>query len=320
MTLKEHYRRFRAWQIEPSRYTNRQMESHCCNNCGHEFVGDFCPVCGQRASWGRITWSAVRENVMLLWGMDSHSMPYTLFQLLLRPGYLIGEYISGRRQVSYPPVKMLFIVAVIFAIIMQLLGIKVGPYKTAEGSLEVITTTINWIRSNPGWGAMAMTLFLTIPTWFLFHFSPRHSRHTFPEGVFIQIFMSSLMLICTLVIEINPYFIILIPFYYYITYRQLFGYNFWGTCWRLLLGFVVWVSTILMLVVMTFIFTIPDASKTFYKSEGLWGFISLFLLYLIPVAALLLFGHWIGRRTEKKHLQNTDTHTQPNQASPKMVK
>ena len=30
----------------------------------------------------------------------------------LRPGYLIHDYISGKRQVSFPPVKMLFIVAI----------------------------------------------------------------------------------------------------------------------------------------------------------------------------------------------------------------
>ena len=54
----------------------------------------------------------------MLWGMDSRSLPYTLWQLLLRPGYLIGDYISGRRQVSFPPIKMLAIVA-LFALIIN---------------------------------------------------------------------------------------------------------------------------------------------------------------------------------------------------------
>jgi hypothetical protein len=67
---------------------------------------------------GRITWRTLRQGFAMLWGMDSRSLPYTLWQLLLRPGYLIGDYISGRRQVSFPPIKMLAIVA-LFALIIN---------------------------------------------------------------------------------------------------------------------------------------------------------------------------------------------------------
>lgn len=34
---------------------------------------------------------------MELWNIDTRSLPYTILQLL-RPGYLISDYISGRRQ------------------------------------------------------------------------------------------------------------------------------------------------------------------------------------------------------------------------------
>ncbi|MBR6048896.1 MAG: DUF3667 domain-containing protein [Bacteroidales bacterium] len=48
----------------------------------------------------------------------------------MAPGYFIGDYISGRRQVSFPPVNMLFIVAALYAIIKQLLGINMHPHAT----------------------------------------------------------------------------------------------------------------------------------------------------------------------------------------------
>ena len=65
-----------------------------CHNCGNEFEGNFCPICGQRAKVGRVGWSSIKDNIAVLWGMDSRSLGYTLFQLLTRPGYLVRDYIS----------------------------------------------------------------------------------------------------------------------------------------------------------------------------------------------------------------------------------
>lgn len=87
-------------RLEEPHYVNRHEDSvqHCCN-CGTEFADNFCPRCGQRAEVGRVGWNSVKENVALLWGMDSRSLTYTLDQLLGRPGYLVRDYISGRRLV-----------------------------------------------------------------------------------------------------------------------------------------------------------------------------------------------------------------------------
>ena len=42
-------------------------------------------------------------------------MTLSIWQLLYRPGYFIGDYISGKRQLNFPMVKMLFIVTFIYA-------------------------------------------------------------------------------------------------------------------------------------------------------------------------------------------------------------
>lgn len=301
MNYKEQYRRFRAWQKRPRRYSNKKLENHSCNNCGHEFAGNYCPVCGQKASWGRITWDAVRENVMLLWGMESHSMPYTLFQLMLRPGYLIREYLRGQRQVSYPPVKMLFIVAVIFGIIRQLTGgNSILSTVNLDGLKEksvLLYTVISWLLENPGWFMLAMTSFFSIPSWFFFRFAPDYPRHTFPESVFIQVFLSSLMLICILLTNISSIFTLLIPFYYYLTYRQLFGYRFWGTAWRLLSCLLVWALAFSFLFLAAFVYLKPET----LEGESLEGsLIELALFTLLPIAILLAFGYLIGKWSEKR--------------------
>ena len=117
MDIKKRYARFKAWQRKPFNYGFRCHDLQHCNNCGHDFTGNFCPYCAQRAGTGRITWNSVLSSVTLLWGMDSRSLPYTLLQLAGRPGYFIRDYIGGRRQISFPPIKMLVIVALIVTLI-----------------------------------------------------------------------------------------------------------------------------------------------------------------------------------------------------------
>ena len=66
--------------------------------------------------------------------MDSRSLLFTLVQLLQRTGYLISDYISGKRQASFPPVKMLLIVA-----IAQLLAYNFVDDSEAAAHMAVVS-------------------------------------------------------------------------------------------------------------------------------------------------------------------------------------
>ena len=109
MDFKAAYRRFRQWQLVPFDYrpSSQSQVSHRCNNCGNDFVGNFSPICSQKESVGPITWKSVIQSIGEVWGLNNRSMLYSLVQLFLRPGYFIGDYISGKKQVSFPPVKLL---------------------------------------------------------------------------------------------------------------------------------------------------------------------------------------------------------------------
>ena len=122
MNLKAAYRRFKQWQIDPFEYKVNGPESHKCHNCGSDFVGNFCPVCSQKKGLGRITWKSVAQSIAEVWGMHNRSLIYSLIQLFLRPGYFISDYISGKRQVSFPPVKMLAIIALLGIVVDTLTG------------------------------------------------------------------------------------------------------------------------------------------------------------------------------------------------------
>jgi hypothetical protein len=78
-----------------------------------------------------------------------------------------------------------------------------------------------------------MTGFFLIPTWCLFRYAPRNTKHTLPQGFFITVFMAILVLFVECLIDLfGYYFYIMIPLCYFYAYRQLFGYSFWGNFWR----------------------------------------------------------------------------------------
>lgn len=148
---------------------------------------------------------------------------------------------------------------------------------------------------------LATCSFLIIPTWLLFHFSPRHPCHTLPEGFFIQVFMGILMLIVDyLTFPLGDWISIAIPIYYYIAYQQLFGYSIWGTIWRLSLCWLFFISIITSLIIIIEMAINLVGHRTVPKRIGL-------IICYIILAILLLIGFSISKRgakkREKRHLQ-----------------
>ena len=311
MNLKELYHRFRTWQKTPTRNLGNSAVTHRCPNCDHEFTGNYCPLCGQQAGVGRITWRWVWRSILDVWGMDSRSLPYTLLQLLLRPGYLISDYISGHRQACYKPVNMLFIIAIFYVIIAQLSGHNVSSTKfPIDYGTNSLLSIFSWISSHPAWSAMSLTTIMILPTYLLFRFAPRHTRHTLPESIFIQLFMCTLLLICSLASILFDWLFWLVPFYYYITYRQFFGYRPWSTLWRLLVSAFVWILLLSSVFIILMIIAGTDHLATSGDTEFVIndidnnGVLPILGFFLLPAAILLAIGYFIGKRTA--HTQITD--------------
>ncbi|MGN0281528.1 MAG: DUF3667 domain-containing protein, partial [Prevotella sp.] len=102
--------------LHSSFFTLHSSFNMICPNCHTEFIGNFCPSCGQSAKTQRFTVKNVLMSTLEVWGMGNRSLPRTLFHLFTRPGYMIGEYLDGRRMPFFPPVKMLFVLCIFFAL------------------------------------------------------------------------------------------------------------------------------------------------------------------------------------------------------------
>ena len=228
------YHRFSHWQQAEPHYVNRHQDTvQHCHNCGTKFRDNFCPRCGQRAEVGRVGWDSIRENVALLWGLDSRSLTYTLVQLMGRPGYLVRDYISGHRQVSFPPVKALVLVC-LFVVLFETVFHVENEVLPIKFDVQKINAIVEWGNSQKSWATLFFQSLYILPTWLVFRFAPGYPRHTLPEGFFLQVFLSVLSLLLCFLGYWNGYVeTVLWTVYMYIAYRQLFGYGWWSTLWRL---------------------------------------------------------------------------------------
>ena len=235
--------KFRRWQRQPFSYPLQNENEQHCHNCDHTFVGNFCPYCGQKAGTGRITWTAIWQNILTLWGMNSKSYPLTLLQLYLRPGYLIGDYLDGRRQHASSPVSTFFATALLFTLLeLALLPNAPEPEAVSEMGNTWLGHGLNWAYESDDWGQLFLGVFIIPFTWLFFRNSPRHTRHTWPEGFFVQVMVMTALIPVNFLTDLSPllgcdlsFLLGIIPLYYVCVYRQLFGYSWLSTLWRTVL-------------------------------------------------------------------------------------
>lgn len=241
MNLKSVYRRFRQWQRDPFAYKLNSPSSHRCINCGSDFVGNFCPICSQREGMGPITWKSVAQSIGELWGLHNRSLLYSLVQLFLRPGYFIGDYISGKRQVTFPPVKMLAIIALLGLLVDYLTGDPISgmfnnDFDFAGDKMLLIDNAFEWMNLHPDVMSMILLSYLILPNYLIFRYAPRNPRHTLPQGFFIQVFTAIVFLVINMFADLTSLDMVafvLANIWLYCAYKQLFGYGLWGTLWRL---------------------------------------------------------------------------------------
>jgi hypothetical protein len=97
------------WQQRPYQVAPMSHESHQCATCGTRYEGNYCPRCGQSAQIGHYSFKKAFLLFLDVWGLGNRSMFRTLRDLLLRPGYMIRDYLQGMQMAYFPPFKMFFL-------------------------------------------------------------------------------------------------------------------------------------------------------------------------------------------------------------------
>ena len=120
----EKVRQFREWQVTPPAVAPNTEEEHECANCHDHFKGKFCPRCGQPATTERFTWKVATANFVDAYGLGERGMFRSMGNLLLRPGYLILDYLRGMRASYFAPFKMYFLLVAVSLLVTHGLNIQ----------------------------------------------------------------------------------------------------------------------------------------------------------------------------------------------------
>ena len=141
---REKLDRIKAWREQPRQVAPMSQEEHDCMNCHEHYIGRFCPRCGQAATTSRFSMKVAAENFAEAYGMGERGMFRTIRDLILRPGYLILDYLRGMRMSYYAPFKMFFLLFAISTLVTHGLNIKgQALYDDSETSVQNLEKEID---------------------------------------------------------------------------------------------------------------------------------------------------------------------------------
>jgi hypothetical protein len=100
--------------------TDALKEQHICKNCGHEFYGSFCNLCGQQAYVKRFEDKSIFRDMFTYFFKTDSSFFYSIQALIVRPGAFMMGYLKGKRVGRMHPFQLLFILAAIYAMLIYI--------------------------------------------------------------------------------------------------------------------------------------------------------------------------------------------------------
>ena len=107
--LHNKYKRFKEWEQQPHQVAPLSEDHHECATCGTHYEGNYCPRCGQSARIGRYSFKNAILLYLDVWGLGNRGMFRSIRDLILRPGYMIRDYLRGMQMAYFPPFKMFFL-------------------------------------------------------------------------------------------------------------------------------------------------------------------------------------------------------------------
>lgn len=161
------------------------QETQHCLNCGQDYEGAYCPHCGQSHTTYRITWSNFWRNFVMNGIGLQGTLPHTIIELFYRPGFLIRDYLAGKRQHYTNPFRMLLLTAAIFILFNGMgigdnlkessteLSMSMSTDPTMTAQEEAATSMLaqgmmDKMYSNFGTFNLLLILTMTVPFWIVF--------------------------------------------------------------------------------------------------------------------------------------------------------
>lgn len=280
--IKEKYERFKEWQIKPYEVAQLTAEKHECATCHTEFHGNYCPRCGQKSTIGRYSFKTAFLTFLDVWGLGNRGMFRTIRDLLLRPGYMIRDYLSGMQMAYFPPFKMFFLVITLSVLVDSGLNIRMTNTlnntftttkedvlkepdqalndKDSKKKLELkiidkIDKCVSWLDNNQTIVQFLLLLVLSGPMYLLFRKNKKIPDIRYSELFIAMVYITNMMTIINIIggfflpgnasVKHLAYALSIIPL------TQLFGYSYLKTLFKVVASFAILISagTLLLIIV-----------------------------------------------------------------------
>ena len=253
--LSDKWRTFRQWQQKPYEVAPLSEVHHKCATCGTEYQGNYCPRCGQSSKIGRYSFKNAFLLFLDVWGLGNRGMFRTLRDLILRPGYMIRDYLSGMQMAYFPPFKLFFLLTALSLVIEGGINLKGKNYfeearvmmnnYLEEAKTEAVTAeekeadkTIReysnkFLTLQQRFPNISTLAFLVIMSGFLYIFfrrSPAIPGLRYSEFLVSQVYITDMFSIYNIVLEflcVNDnlnYITFLLPL---IPLKQMSGFPWW---------------------------------------------------------------------------------------------
>jgi len=170
-----------------------------CLNCKAQLEEKFCKYCGQKASTGRLSFYSFLRYDLLEGVLDVHQgVIRALWELLLRPGYSVRDYIGGKR-VGQPSILalMVLILALVHNVEIWLTGHGMpAPNTHAEVFVWILNSYYKAIY-------LSMIPMLSVLTWLIF----RKLEYNFTEHLVLNSYALAGGFLVELVVTMIEYLI-----------------------------------------------------------------------------------------------------------------
>ena len=263
-------------------------EQHECATCGTHYEGNYCPRCGQSAKIGRYSFKKAILLFLDVWGLGNRGMFRSIRDLILRPGYMIRDYLRGMQMAYFPPFKMFFLLLALWLVVDSGLNIQlVNRDKQNEKETEQIFSRFkpkvtmsedekvdekktgilftkeekekmfnqeyerrsgevgDWIEQHSSLLVLAGLLLFSLPLYLLFRRSPAIPDLRLSECFVAMVYITDMILIYGIIpsllcfsVKAEIYYDLLILLLAIIPIKQLSGYSYFSTIWRLLAAFI----------------------------------------------------------------------------------
>jgi Protein of unknown function (DUF3667) len=136
-----------------------------CKNCHTEIVENYCPKCGQSATFKRIDKHYITHEIEHLFHFEK-GFPFTIKALLTKPGETIRSFLAEDRGRLVKPITFIIVTSLLYSIVsgyfhIDEFFIKIKPQ---EGSSDKFTVfkVVEWFKAHYGYTNLLSGAFVAI--------------------------------------------------------------------------------------------------------------------------------------------------------------